>query len=511
MIKASHSPLFRRPCALWNRLCRDRRGNILMITGLSLIPLSFAVGMGIDYSRAMRLQTKLNAAADAAALSAVTNTMMGQSSAVACATAKNMFVQQAGGLSGLVINTNDASQLSISLKDSSNPLNSTTSTCSSSSAATTASYSRTATVSYVAKSQNAFGNILGMLTLSIHGTSVANSAVAPNIDFYLVLDNSPSMALPSTLDGINTMVANTKSQGGCAFACHQYSVGNSDTAGNPKDPKTGKQMDNYALARSLKLVLRSDLVTDAASNLVQEAYDTSHGNGVTTKGNGAKYTMTVATFDSDFHLVQGKTSQDATSDVTSTQSSINGVTVPLMYANSYTMASNGTSGVYNNDTNTSYTNMGNGLSGVLALPGFGTKLPGDRPQGVIFIVTDGVRDEAVGGNVSNRWIGQLERPASTMPYKQAPYSMDPQVCETAKALGGAAGSMRIAILYTSYLPLPTNSFYNSNVAPFQAQIAANLKACASPGLFAEVSTDGDISTALSQLFQAAVATAHITK
>ena len=49
----------------------DRRGNIMMMTGLAIIPLTFVIGFGVDYAKAEKLQTKLNAAADAAALVAV--------------------------------------------------------------------------------------------------------------------------------------------------------------------------------------------------------------------------------------------------------------------------------------------------------------------------------------------------------------------------------------------------------------------------------------------------------
>ena len=49
--------------------------------------------------------------------------------------------------------------------------------------------------------------------------------------------------------------------------------------------------------------------------------------------------------------------------------------------------------------------------------------------------------------------------------------------------------------------------YNGYIAPFQPNIAANLQNCASPGLFFQVSTDQDISGALTQLFNVAVATA----
>ena len=51
-----------------------------------------------------------------------------------------------------------------------------------------------------------------------------------------------------------------------------------------------------------------------------------------------------------------------------------------------------------------------------------------------------------------------------------------RACTTIKKRG-----IRIAVLYTEYLPLPTNSWYNTYIAPFQPNIGATLQACASPG------------------------------
>ena len=67
------------------------------------------------------------------------------------------------------------------------------------------------------------------------------------------------------------------------------------------------------------------------------------------------------------------------------------------------------------------------------------------------------------------------------------------------------------MLYTTYYPLPTNAWYNQYVAPFQSQISSQLQSCASPGLYYEVQTGGDISAALNSLFQEAVATIHLSR
>ena len=84
--------------------------------------------------------------------------------------------------------------------------------------------------------------------------------------------------------------------------------------------------------------------------------------------------------------------------------------------------------------------------------------------------------------------------------------MDPGWCTTIKNRG-----IRIAVIYTTYLPLPTNSWYNTYISPFQAEIGPTLQSCASPGLFFEVSTDQDISAAMTKLLDYAVQTAYLQR
>ena len=63
-------------CRLWTRIGAfgtDRRGNTAIIFALAALPLVSAVGCVVDYSMASSIQTKLQAAADAATLASVSN------------------------------------------------------------------------------------------------------------------------------------------------------------------------------------------------------------------------------------------------------------------------------------------------------------------------------------------------------------------------------------------------------------------------------------------------------
>ena len=145
----------------------------------------------------------------------------------------------------------------------------------------------------------------------------------------------------------------------------------------------------------------------------------------------------------------------------------------------------------NSDMDTNFETAMSTINSIMPNPGPGT--PNSTPQEVLFIVSDGVDDEQsvncsqpLGGNRC-----------------QAPF--DTTWCTTVKNRG-----IQIAVLYTAYLPLPTNSWYNSWIAPFQSQIASNMQSCASPGLFFQVTTDGDITAAMQALFGQAIATARLT-
>jgi hypothetical protein len=422
-----------------NLMLKDQRGSVGIIVGLTIIPLVFAAGMGIDYAVAARARGRLNAAADAAVLAAITPSMMTQSDGAAAQAAKNAFVAQVSAIKGLQLDSN-APVVNVS----------------------SSGLKRTVQISYSGKTTNAFSSIYGQGVTKVQG-SASSSATAPaNIDFYMLLDSSPSMAIAATTAGINTMVANTSSQGGCAFGCHEQNPG-ADNLGNPGG------IDNYTLARNLGVTLRMDNVAAAVKSMTttaQQAMTTST----------AKYRMAIYTFDYTFNTIQ-----TLNSDMTAVQNAASNIQLLQVYKNNCITSTN-----CNSDTDTNYDAGMTGVNNIMSSPGGGTNATGDTPQEVLFLVTDGVEDEMVNGSrqqslMSTSW------------------------CTTIKNKG-----IRIAVLYTTYFPLPTNGWYNSYIAPFQPNIGPNMQSCASPGLYFEVTTNGDISAAMNALFTQAVATAHLT-
>jgi Flp pilus assembly protein TadG len=432
------------------RFSRDRRGNVALIFALSMIPCVFLVGMGLDFTSATQKRVQLNAAADAAALAAVTPTMMTQSTTAAQTAATNAFNAVASSMANVTSVTPTITVNNVGV-------------------------TRTVSVSYTANSTNAFPNVLKLLTgtsqtnWAISGSSTSTATTAPNIDFYLLLDNSPSMNIAATSAGIATMVANTSAQGGCAFACHE-SHPSSDNLGNPNGE------DNYTLAANLGVTTRIENMVAATQALTTTA--TTVGTA-----NNATYRMAVYTFNNS----GTSTVQSLTSSLTTVSSAASNIDVLEVYDNNCLTASN-----CNNDTDTDFNSAMSSINGIMPAPGSGAA--GNPPQEVLFLVTDGV-DDKVSASCSETLSGTR---------CQQPF--DTTWCTTVKNRG-----IRIAVLYTEYLPLPTNAWYNTWISAWQPQIAVNLQTCASTGLYFSITTNGDITTAMQALFEQAVATARLTQ
>ena len=425
------------------RFFQSQSANVTIIFALSLFAIVFLVGMAMDFTVATQKKAHLNAAADAAALSAVTPQMANQTIAATQAFAQKVFMGQASTMTGLSYSPPIINIVQNGLV-------------------------RTATVSYTASSTNAFSGILGQPTWPIAGSSTATSQYSPNVDFYLLLDNSPSMAIAATSSGISTMVSHTKAQGGCAFACHESNP-KADNLGNPGG------IDNYQYAKNLGVVTRIQNVATATQSLMDTASSTEAETN-------AQYRMAIYTFNTAMTNIQ-----TLTSSLSTAKTAAQGIDVQLVYQNNWLTKTN-----QNNDTDTNFTTPMQQINGIMPDPGTG--LAGSSPQEVLFLVTDGVEDK-----VSATCADPLSGNRCQQPF-------DTSWCTTIKNRG-----IFIAVLYTEYLPLPTNTWYNQWIAPFQNQISPNMQSCATPGLFFQITTDGDITAAMAALFQTAITEARLAQ
>jgi Flp pilus assembly protein TadG len=415
-------------------LLRDRTANISTLFAFTALPLVVTLGGTADYILVVDARTKLNAAADAAALAAVGKNAMSLSTDSATSLADKVFVAQLSGSDTAGYVTTKKPTVS------------------------DASGARSSTYAYTADVPTSFLGVFGLNKFTVSGSVTASAALPVYMDFYLLLDNTPSMGVAATTAGINTMVANTSDR--CAFACH-------DTSTYPND--------YYGLAKRIGVTTRIDVMRTATQQLMDTAS--------TTQAVSNQFRMAIYTYGASAQSRSLTTISSLTSSLSSAKTAAGNIdlmTVP--YQN------------YNNDMDSDHDGILAGVNSAISNPGSGTT--SSSPQKVLFFVSDGVAD-------ANYTASNCSRPLYGGYRCQEPLNV--AKCTAIKNRG-----IKIAVLYTTYLPLPTNDWYMSYIAPFSPQIAANMQSCASPGLYFEVSPSGGISDAMNALFKKAVQGARLT-
>lgn len=434
------------------RFRSNERGASAIIFALFLPVLMLIVGGAIDISRLMQLRAELQDAADAASVGAVGVTSAAFQAGITMA-----------GDGPIAAGTTQAQNIFNSDLPTNGDLSGTSFTANVSKTGTTITSVISVKSTYKSAILGLFVPALANMPMTI--TSTSSATVPPYIDFYLLLDNTPSMGLGATTSDINALVTATKSMSSdanCAFACHE-----TDKPGT----------DYYALAKKLGITMRIDVVRQATQNLMTTAANTE------TLPN--QYRMAIYDFGAD---------------ATTISATAPGATVISSLSSSLTTAASNAGAIdlmtvpkqnYNNDEQTNYTSVLADMN--TRIPVAGSGLTSKSPQEVLFMVADGVNDGydcAYGGC---RRITPI----------------DNTTCTALKARG-----VRIAVLYTTYLMLPSgqNSFFDSNVKPLLTptdKVTAAMQSCASPGLFFAVSPSEGISDAMTALFKKVVSVVRI--
>ena len=435
---------------LIGRFRREQRGNIAVIFALALVPMVSAIGCAVDYSRASQIRSKLQVAADAASVGSIAKTSAAFIAAgsmttdgpisVGATDASNIFSGNMSGVTGYTLNSMTAT-------------------------VTKTGSVVTSTVQFSADISTMFLGVMNKSAMTVTGTSTSTASMPLFIDFYLLLDNSPSMGVGATPADVATMVNNTSDK--CAFACHDLSNSN----------------NYYKLAKSLGVTTRIDVLRTATQQLMDTAAATQ-------------------TYSSEFRMATiydfgGSSDTQGLRALFALSSSLSSAKTAA--GNIDLMTVNGQND--NNDQDTGFTTIFPAINSAISAPGSGVS---SAPQKYVFFVSDGVADES---NTS------CLKPKSGTSRCQSP--INTSLCTTLKNRG-----IKIAVLYTTYLALPTNNWYNSWIAPFNlgpygpspnSEIALDMASCASPGLYFEVSPTQGISQAMSTLFQKAVADARISR
>jgi Flp pilus assembly protein TadG len=437
------------------RFGRESRGNIAVIFALALLPIMSAVGCTVDYSRATQLRSKLQSAADAASVGSIARTapafiaagtMTSDGSIQSGVTdAQNIFDANMTGVTGYTLNNRTPT-------------------------VTKSGSVVTSTIAFSASVPTMFMGVIGKTSITVTGTSTSTANMPQYIDFYLLLDNSPSMGVAATPADVTTMVNHTSDQ--CAFACHDYNDSN----------------NYYNLAKNLGVTTRIDVLRTATQQLMDTAASTE------TYSN--QFRMAIYDFGASSKTIGLRALFSLSSSLTSAKTAAGNIDLMGVYGNN---------DAYTADKDTQFSTIFPAITNVISTAGTGTAA---SPLKYLFFVSDGVADESNAGclkTMYNKDWGNIS------PRCQSP--IDPSLCTTLKNNG-----VKIAVLYTTYLQLPTNLWYMDWIDPFNkgpfgpstnSGIAQNMQSCASPGFYFEVSPTQGISDAMNALFQKAVADARI--
>ncbi|QGM99279.1 pilus assembly protein TadG-related protein [Methylocystis parvus] len=474
------------------RFARDEKGGVAIVMGLSIIPLVLASGLAADYAILQSAKARMDASADAAALTAIKtaqNTIatlsatnpnpQPQARADARAQAEKSFYAQAGKRASDLLG-----KPTFDVRINGQNV--------------------TATVAYNAAMPSNFGKIAGIKLMNYSGGAGAQLTMAKFLDFYMLVDVSASMGLPSTIAGQNQLAAASPdgkqdNGDGCMFACHF----------------PGKNSFNYARAHNIQL--RVDAVGAAIAQLMKTANDTAtlpkqfrmgvypfvtHVNSfvdLTDDLMGDQYSVATAinynpaTQMTDF----GKLLDGGDDKVFARSLNVNYKANPKIPADTATLGAGG-SHIHSvfDEISAKITTVGDG-SGA------------SKGQPFVFFVSDGMEDSQWYVSATGAWPGVTAYP--TQPGETVSIrAMDAAKCAALKARG-----VTISVLQIPYPAFPHPTNYASSEAYKVNDAVPNLdaamQACASPGFYHKADTPQDIANAMQDMFRQAVQSARLTQ
>jgi len=523
------------------RFRSDQRGNIAVIFAIACVPLISAVGCAIDYSRATQIQSKLQAAADAASVGSIGKTSPGFIAAgnmtsdgtiqAGIDDATNIFKGNMSGVSGYTLKSVTPTVTKTGIKITSN-------------------------VQFSADVPTIFLGVMGKTQMTVTGTSTSTVSLPPYLDFYLTLDVSGSMGLPSTTAEAQRMQSVNPDNyrqypTGCTLACHFSPQNSACTDSGTQGYPTNNYCLGYAISRVSQsgyqnlLTLQSpqgkypyknpttlkyqQLPSTMVSGLPNSLYDTTKGglppvSSCPSDGTDACIQLRLDAV--GYAVTQLFIKANASEKVTN-QFRI-GLYPFIQYVdpNYFPLTStiNGnpqTPGTINYaaanlaallDTNMN-ANLGSGgthidnalntVNGLIKTVGDGSSSTNTQP--FVFLVTDGAQDNQLKGVPNGSWSGSNHATVLT-----DPVNAHPTACADLKARG-----IIVSVLYIPYQPInPVNTSFAGDEDDYAnwniPNIPTSLQGCASPGFFYTANSPADITAALNAMFDHALITAHIT-
>ncbi len=486
---------------------RDNKGGVAIVMGLSIIPLVLASGLAADYAVLQSAKTRMDSASDAAVLAGIKTAQntyatlsatypdpSAQASDAGNAQAEKSFYAQAGKRALDLLGKPNIS-------------------------VTIAGLDVTATVAYNAQTPSNFGKLAGIKTMHYQGNAGATLRMPKFVDFYLLLDVSGSMGLPSTPAGetaLSTVNPDDRANypTGCRFACHF----------------PGQQ--GFNLSRTNNIQLRIDAVGAAVASLMDTAKRTAvipkqyrmgvypfitHVNSyvdLTDDLTGDQYSVATAiNYDATKHTTDFGKLLDVGNDTAFARDlNVNYRANPNIPADTVGMGSGGTH-IQNifNEISAKIKTVGDGSGAKKAMP-------------FVFLVSDGMQNSqwytptAVvsptgypAPPAKTNWPGVTTYP-TTPGQTVSIRPMDPTLCAALKAQGVTIAALEIP--YPAFISPKTfanSQEFKANDA--QANLPTAMQACASPGFYIAATTPDDIATGMRKMFEKSVdyASARLTQ
>jgi Flp pilus assembly protein TadG len=535
--------------ALISRFRRDTRANIAVIFAIATVPILTAVGCATDYSMAARMRSKMQSAADSASLASISINSAGWTAATAMTSdgsvpagvteANKIFNGNAasfGGYQNLAVNTT----------------------------VTKTGANLTSVVTFNADVPVTFMKVAGWSTMHITGSSTSSYTMPLYLDFYLMLDVSSSMGLPSTpSEAVRMQNINPDNYvlypTGCTLACHfaqppLTQLNKSaciDPSPNTPTGATATQKyptGNYCLGYDISRVSQAayaQLLQNHSGQLPSYKY-TSKSSPPTQVAQPTAFYSTSSSFPRDPVLSPVSSCPTPGTDsciqlrldaVGYAVTSLLSIAVDPTYEKlpnqfrvglypyinslytSYSPLTTNLSGSTINtaaanlatllDTNTN-SNLGSGgtnqdaalsaMNSFITSVGSGGASNNTLPY--VFIVTDGAVTPQTKGVPFGNWAGSNHDTTISIPDTN---------CTAMKNRG-----IIISILYVPFQPInPVNASFagdeddaaNNNIP----NIPPSLQACASSGFFYTANAPSDIAAALQKMFKQAVAQAHLSR
>lgn len=450
---------------------QDTRGNILIITALSLTTIIGGVGLAIDYSRAITATDSLNNSLDAAVIAAIATTTSEIQQGIDHSTAVNdgqaigakAFKANAGrygSLSGLTSNitvTPPDSHLNI-----------------------------TGTGSYSVNFPLSFGGLFHIANWPLAASATSTLKMPQYMNFYVMVDVSASMgAAATTTDETNLANINPDQRAeyptGCTLACHftTYKACDGTYCQGFIDTRPNKDVNAICTISGGNscIMLRLDAIGMAMTNLLSTAQSTADANGLSSEFQIGIYPFIVHV-NSAFQPLSTNLTTTVTQSAQQIPSLLDtGDSTDVYNWDGVHMGSGGTS------LNKALTEMQSVLP---KTPGDGTTQTNPAP--FVILITDGAEDNQIMYNSDGAWSGSNHATVLTQ-----------SNCATLKK------QATLAILYVPYVKIlnPNPSFAgdeddyaNANIP----NIPPSLQQCASPGFYYMADSPTDINHALQQIF-----------